>query len=295
MSGEPGAAPGLVVSVVVPCRNGARTIGRQLDGLRAQQPGVPWEVVLVDNGSTDGSADLARTAAGSLPLRVVEAPQCHSAGEVRNVGADVAEGTYLAFCDADDVVAPGWLSALLDLAGPGRLVAGRFDVDVEDDGSARLQARPVPQQAGLQRASYGPGLPFAAAGNLAVHRAAFQRLDGFDPRVRWLEDTDLCWRAQLAGYELVYQPHALVHLGLRRGLAANARQGWQYGRARTVLERRYAGLPPVRPPQADRSTVAERTSSGSGPTEQPRPSLEQRAWRLGWLAGRWTQRLRREP
>src|SRR5688500_9296124 len=97
-------------SVVVPVRDGAATIGEQLAALAQQDFPGSWEVVVADNGSRDGTADVVRSFRDRLPgLRLVDASARPGASHARNAGAAAATGEVLAFCDADDVVDPGWL------------------------------------------------------------------------------------------------------------------------------------------------------------------------------------------
>src|SRR6266545_10527 len=101
------------LSVVVPCFNSAKTIAIQLEALANQTWSEPWEVIVADNGSTDSSVAIAESYKKRLPhLRIVDASDRRGAGHARNVGAAAAAGDLLAFCDADDEVAPGWLSAM---------------------------------------------------------------------------------------------------------------------------------------------------------------------------------------
>ena len=101
-----------MISVVIPVRDGAATIGDQLEALGQQTYQGEWEIVIADNGSTDGTAELAERS-WSHPraaLRVVDASSRPGSSFARNRGAIEAAGDFLAFCDADDIVAPGWLT-----------------------------------------------------------------------------------------------------------------------------------------------------------------------------------------
>src|SRR6188472_1419817 len=102
----------VVVSVIVPCRNGARHLPRLLASLVDQAIPERAEIIVVDNGSTDGSQRIARHATGRIPVRTIEATERASAAYARNVGADSARGFKLIFVDADDEVAPGYVAAI---------------------------------------------------------------------------------------------------------------------------------------------------------------------------------------
>jgi hypothetical protein len=175
-----------------------------------------------------------------LPLRVVDASGIAGAGPARNAGVQQARGEWIGFCDADDEVADGWLAAMCAALAKHPFVAGRFEGQRLN--SARtLRSRALDQQTGLQRCSRVVGLPHAGAGNLGIHRSVFLAVGGFDPAVRYLQDTELCWRVQLAGYPLVFVPELVVHVRLRSTLRGMYRQGRNYGASQASLERRYAG------------------------------------------------------
>jgi glycosyltransferase involved in cell wall biosynthesis len=151
-----------LVSVVIPARNARRTLGAQLEALRAQDYAGPWELVVADNGSTDGTADLASAWAHTLPLRVVDASLRRGASFARNRGWRSALGDLMAFCDADDVVSSGWLSRLTEAAEEADLVGGPYEF-------RRLNA--IQGQPWWDGASLPVGLnflPFMVGGNLAV-------------------------------------------------------------------------------------------------------------------------------
>src|SRR5204862_175427 len=85
-----------LVSVLIPVRNAARLLPDQLNALAAQDYDGPWEVVVADNGSSDGSASVARRLAGRLPsLRVVDASGRRGAGPARNAGAAALQALAL--------------------------------------------------------------------------------------------------------------------------------------------------------------------------------------------------------
>jgi GT2 family glycosyltransferase len=283
----------VTVSVVIACRNAGSTLAVQLEALAGQDCPVPWNVVISDNGSSDGSMALAERYATRLPgLIVVDSSQRLGAGHARNVGVQATSAPLLVFCDADDEVAPGWLAALVTALGSESFVAGRFESSRLNDARV-LRSRSLQQDQALQESPFGPGLPHAGAGNLGVRRAAFLSVGGFDPAVGHLEDTDLCWRIQLTGVPLVFCPEAVVHVRLRTSLRTMWAQGRVYGAASALLERRYH-----RPTSAD-STLAQDAARGGtqGPTGsritvtsllallRGQHSLGGLLWTLGWHVG----------
>jgi glycosyltransferase involved in cell wall biosynthesis len=232
-----------LISVVVPVRDAADHLGEQLEALAAQDYRGRWEVVIADNGSTDGSVEVARRGLARLPDgRLVRAPGGSSAARARNAGVAEARGDFLAFCDADDVVDPGWLSALADAARGGDLVAGAVDVEALNAPLPRSWHRVPPRERALAGFRF---LVHASGTNTGVWAEVFRALGGFDERVRAGEDIELSWRAQLASHRLVVAERALAHERLRADLRSLARQHYAYGQAGPDLYRRFrrAGMP----------------------------------------------------
>lgn len=228
------------ISVVIPVLDAAGTLGEQLDALAAQRCDVPWEVVVADNGSADGSGLTVESwlAAQGREGRVVDASDRRGSGHARNAGAASARGDLLAFCDADDVVAPGWLEAVAAAARRGDVVAGRLDVDKLNDPVVRSWYHGPPKDRPIAPHGF---LPFASAGNVAVWSDVFERVGGFDECLRFGGDIDFSWRAQLAGHELVFAPDAVVKRRYPETLRVMARQHYRWGQANALLYRRFRG------------------------------------------------------
>ena len=230
------------VTVVIPARNRADLIGRQLDALAVQTIKDPFEVVVVDNGSTDATSSVASSFADRFEhLLVVSAPDQRGAAHARNVGTIAASGELLAHCDSDDIVHPGWLAALVDAWVPGSLVAGRIQP------MSRLEATP-PQMSAPPRRPRPPlrgFLPFADSANLAIGRRDLDGVGGFDESFRFSSDVELSWRAQLAGVELVDAPEAVVFKRPAPEGWIRFRQYYRWGRSASRLYRIYrpAGMP----------------------------------------------------
>src|SRR5262249_59116491 len=115
------------LSIIIPCFNAEQTIVVQLQALADQQWSHPWEVIVVDNGSTDRTADIVKAWRPSLPsLRLIQAAkERQGPAYARNVGVAAARSDALAFIDADDVVAPGSLAAMGEALELHDFVAGR--------------------------------------------------------------------------------------------------------------------------------------------------------------------------
>jgi glycosyltransferase involved in cell wall biosynthesis len=233
-----------IVSVIVPARNAAATLGRQLDALAAQDHTGPWEVVVVDDGSSDGTAEVAESRRSALPaLRVVRAEGSGGVNRARNIGCRHSRGRLLLFCDADDLVTPGWMSALVRSLETAAAAGGALERRSLNSAAA-LAARPPAAVPGLAD-SFG-FLPYPWGANCAVRREVWERLDGFDPAYTYgSDDVEFFWRAQLSGVALVFVPDAVVFYQLRDRPRDMARQYFRYGRSHGMLYRRFAaaGMP----------------------------------------------------
>jgi GT2 family glycosyltransferase len=227
-------------SVILCVRNGETTVADQVAALSTQDYPGPWELVIVDNGSTDASVSVARASwtHPSADLRVVTAMDRAGLAYARNVGVQAATGSVVVFCDADDVADPGWLGALMQAMRSADLAGGHLDVDQLNPTYAASWRGGSPTQEGL-RPVHG-NLPHAVGANMAVRRDRFLAVGGCDEQFSICsDDVDLCWRLQEAGDVLVYAPDAVMHYRLRARLRDAMRQQWQYGRAEGALKQKH--------------------------------------------------------
>jgi hypothetical protein len=192
-----------VISVILPVRNGMPWLEIQLRALADQRCPEPWEVVVADNGSDDGSREFAEAwSIDHQAFRVVDASALDGAPAARNVGVRAARGDLLAFCDADDIVGEGWLAACVQGLEHADVVAGTFDF-WSLNGTRESPAAP----AAIRQLGF---LPAGLGANLAVRRPAFEEVCGFNEELLLGEDIDLCWRLQLRGFRFVISPDAIV-------------------------------------------------------------------------------------
>ena len=230
--------------------NGEPTLGDQLDALLVQDATVDWEIVVVDNGSTDGSRELIeRYAARHSLIRSADASDRAGLSHARNIGARAATGRSIAFCDQDDQVAAGWLAAMTLGLREHELVAGRLEHDLlNDPWTAEVRGRPQSEE--LLRYEEG-WPPFAFGCTLGVRADLHERLEGFDEAfAKGAEDADYCWRAHQAGARLVLLEDAVTHYRFRHDLGGVYRQARDYGESEVLLyaKHRPLGLPPARRP-----------------------------------------------
>jgi GT2 family glycosyltransferase len=241
--GPAGAGRAVALSVVIPVRNAAQHLGSQLRSLARQDWSGAWEVIVADNGSSDATRDVAASFAGTLPLlRIVESREGIGHAVAANGGIGAARGEKILFLDADDEVAPGYLAAMADALEHHRLVGARLD-SVTLNAPWSVLSRPASQEDAIDPL-YG-FLPAAAGCSIGVRRSLVQQIGGFDPNLPVCDDIDFCWRALLAGAELVFVPDAVVLYRYRDTLGSIFRQARGYGRAGPLLYRKYRekGMP----------------------------------------------------
>jgi glycosyltransferase involved in cell wall biosynthesis len=230
------------VSVIIPVRNGAETIAEQLDALSRQSYPGAWEVLVADNGSTDRTKTIVEAFEPRLPsLRVVDASDRAGSSYARNCGAAAAEGDFLAFCDADDVVSPDWLASLVAAAPAYDAVTGVQDA--EPLNSPVVQTWRSKRAVGLPRAGY---LPYAPSCNLGVWASVWAETGGFNEEYPQSHDVDWSWRAQLSSHSLGFAPGAVVQYRYRTSVRGIARQAYASGvdSARLYRDFRDKGMRP---------------------------------------------------
>ncbi len=232
-----------LISVIVPARDAEATLPAALDGLADQEYEGSWEVVVADNGSSDGTGAVAERGVADLPGgRVIDAGRRVGAGAARNDGAAASGGELLAFCDADDRPEPGWLAGLAGAWGEADLITGPLRLDRLNSPALGAVSPTPPSDRPMVAHGF---LPFASSSNCGVGRAAFDAVGGFDEDFVTGQDVELSWRLQLAGYKLGFAPDAVVQRRLRDGVSATVRQRLRWGQANARLYSRYAehGMP----------------------------------------------------
>ncbi|HYL04824.1 MAG TPA: glycosyltransferase family A protein [Thermoanaerobaculia bacterium] len=216
------------ISAIVPVYNGRRFLRSALDSVFGQSL-PPCELILVDDGSTDGSLDeVASLAPSGLPVRVLRQANCGQSS-ARNVAARCAGGEYLAFLDQDDLWHPDHLAALIEplLADPaaGWAYSDFDEIDVDGNLVTRAFLRafevhhPKRTITDCVRADLMV-LPSASV----LRRTAFEAVGGFDEALSGYEDDDLFVRFFRSGWEQVFLDRTLVRFRVHDSGSSAARR-----------------------------------------------------------------------
>jgi glucosyl-dolichyl phosphate glucuronosyltransferase len=309
-----------MISVVLATRNRAAVLAPTLEALGGQDPaGCPYEILVVDNGSSDDTARVVAAAVEAgvpiVGLREERPGKSHAL----NAAIARARGDLLAFIDDDVLPAPGWLAAqrraieetgadyvtgrILPLweAPPPRWLSPALygGLSAADGGTERISS-PADGTA-------GPILPMG--GNMAVRRRVLDRIGGWNPdlgalegTLRTGEDHEFGLRMVGAGFRGVYEPAALVHHRVpatRLRLAYFWRWHWDNGAVHAALEQVY---PPAVPHLLDvprylwRQSLSDALSGIRGLLTFDSRRAATAAMRLTWFAGylreRWSARRR---
>ena len=221
-------------SVVICTYNGSHTLRNCLTRLRdVQYP--DYEVVVVDDGSRDNSAAIAR----EFPVRLISTPN-QGLSAARNVGMEAATGEIIVYLDDDAYPDPHWLAYLGDMfrttkhaavGGPNIAPAGDGDVA---ECVVNAPGGPVHVLLTDTEAEHIPGC------NFAVRRKSLQEIGGFDPQFRSAgDDVDVCWRLLQRGWTIGFHPAAVVWHHRRNSVRAYWKQQQGYGKAEALLERKW--------------------------------------------------------
>jgi GT2 family glycosyltransferase len=236
------------LSVILPSHNGAQTIGVQLEALSRQQWSGEWELVVVDNCSTDSTRAIVESYRDRLPsLRIVDAREKSGISYALNRGIEEARGTTIVICNDDDEVAPGWLAAMGEALRHHDLVAGRLEHERHNT-TWTIDVRGRPQADGLPEWGFLPYMPFAFGTTIGVRRELHEAIGGFDEDLYpAAEDMDYSWRLQLAGAEIHFVSEAVTHYRMRGDLRGLWRQAYNYGVGNVLVYKKHRelGLAPV--------------------------------------------------
>ncbi len=226
--------PWPLVSVVVCTHNGQRTLEECL--ARLDKLTYPdYEVIVVNDGSSDASATIARAHDATLIQT-----EHRGLGNARNRGIAVARGEIVAFLDDDAYPDADWLHYVAaQLRAGGHAGVGGPNIPPEDDGFlaecvAAAPGGPIHVLVSDREAEHVPGC------NMAFRRDVLKEVGGFDERFEVAgDDVDLCWRLQKAGRTLAFSAGAVVMHRRRDSIRRYLRQQYGYGKAEALLERKW--------------------------------------------------------
>jgi GT2 family glycosyltransferase len=294
----------LLASVIVVCWNSADVIERCLDQLLAQTY-ENFEIVLVDDGSTDRTVELAERALASGLLTIVSSPLNRGCPHARNLGLKHAKGELIAFIDGDGFATPGWLAQIVAEFEADPTVGGVASTVFMESNPLVLNgaggilnrqgwAADISMNVPYRRAEPVSEVLYPMGCGMAVRRAAVERIGPFDDRMlNYYDDVDYGIRIWRAGYRVVVAADAWVDHGFGHSSGGESTQKQllcEQHRMRVVL---------THFPKATLPRWALHEALATLHASWPRRELKLKAmrWNLAHatstLLGRW--RLRRSP
>src|ERR1051326_6769675 len=247
------AKTAVAVSIIIPALNEERMIGGCLESLAeldlppqqakgglAGCPGIArvrFEVIVVDNGSTDRTLEIAKSFQDRLNLKILEKAGVRISA-LRNLGAHEAQGSIVAFLDADCLAPKSWLEHMVGLApGEGAGVLGAHYLLPQDSSWVGKTWHRYHEAEKAGEVSHVP------AGDLIMRREDFLHLGGFDETIQTNEDYELCERARANGMRVRAVPEiGVVHLGTAQSLRVFFRkQAWHGTHVIKVFLRNVSG------------------------------------------------------
>jgi len=222
------------ISVIVCSYNGERTIRQCLDGLLRLNYRY-YEVIVVDDGSTDGTAEIAQ----QYPFRTIRTEN-RGLSSARNAGLDAATGEIVAYIDDDAYPDPDWLKYLAmafrttDHAGVGGPNIPPPGDGLIADCVAVAPGGPTHVLVSDREAEHIPGC------NMAFRKSCLESVGGFDAKFRVAgDDVDVCWRLQEREWSLGFSPAAVVWHRRRNSVKSYWKQQKGYGKAEALLEAKW--------------------------------------------------------
>jgi GT2 family glycosyltransferase len=245
------------VSVIICTRDRAPAVGRSLESLAAAafaSPDITVDLVIVDNGSTDGTREVLQrwTTSHNLATTIVDEPSPGLA-RARNAALRLVKGEIIAMTDDDCVMARDYFTRVVAAhsAVEPSIIGGRVELGDPLD-------LPITIKTGLEKVVYKLGRKpggFVMGANLTMHRAVVDKVGMFDERFGAgapyvaAEDTDYILRASLAGFPVVYDPSfAVEHFHGRRAPEDGRRlqQGYCFGDGALYAKHMFGSLIPLK-------------------------------------------------
>lgn len=243
-SGPVARSPGVAtVAVVIPVGGPDTALGAQVRRVLDQScPGLVEVVLSLNTADLGHQAEVSDLVAeiADRRVRLVDSSGRRGAAHARNVGMRSTTASRVAFCDSDDLVHDGWLAPLVGALDEYDAVSGHV-IDVFPDGRGASWHPPATPNA----LPLFLGRPYLLTGTLAVRRAAFEEVGGFDESLTRCEDIALSWLLQDHGLRIGYIPESVIDYRHRPGMRAMLKQHYLYGVGMSEVLRKY-GTPHLR-------------------------------------------------
>ncbi len=275
------------VSVILAVRNGEPFLRKQLEALERQDCSLPWEVIVVDNGSTDASARTAREFEARLPnFQLLYEPHPGKSCAL-NLGMAAARGSQYVFVDGDDEADAEYVEKMAEALDEFDVVGGFIETTTLNPPCARVDM--VTNDEVPIYHDFRPGLPGCVTG---MRAAMCEQVGPYDETLVLGEDVDYTWRASALGASFGRQPAAIMHVRRPANSRAAFRKSRSYAHAAVWIYERYRseGLQrrSLRKAVGPLRWALVAAWRDGGPTQPWKLS-----WQLGTILGRAEESVRR--
>lgn len=228
------------ISIVIPCFNEAENIGKCIDSVKMQQYNSQFEIIAVDNGSTDDTVKIIKDKG-----IILEHAERKGPAPAKNEGIKKAKGDIIVFIDADCIAHPVWLKNIVEPFRNSEIgcVAGEI---VACEPKTRIEHFLIKKKHLSQSVNINHTfLSYAATANAAYRKEIFEKVGLFDEALFTGEDADMSWRMQLeTNYKVRYSPEALVYHPHETSLKALYKQKKRHAYGGVALYKKYKNLWP---------------------------------------------------
>lgn len=222
----------LLISIIIPAYNAQTTITKTLEACLSQNCPYEYEIIVVDDGSTDSTADIVK----SYPVRHIYQKNAGPA-KARNTGWKASTGEIVCFTDSDCIPHLNWVSTLIGGFDSGEIgaVAGSYEIANKES----LLAQCIHEEIKYRHARFGHYIRAFGSYNIAIRRDVLEQVHGFDESYRTAsgEDNDLSYKILKAGYKIAFRGDALVAHHHTERLWKYLKEQYRHGYWRTRLYR----------------------------------------------------------
>lgn len=278
-------APTVRLSVILAVRNGGQYLAQQLESLVTQGYEHPWEIIVVDNASSDDTAIVARSFQARFERLTVISENRAGKSHALNTGSDVAQGELIVLVDADDEAAPGYIASMARALEQFEMVSAHIDMTYFNPWDLG-EKRPSDQMI-----TYLDYRPYIMGAILGVRASTWRRIGNFDTTLSSAEDVDFTWRASEMGVTMAMAPGALMRYRRPRTAGQNFRKARSYGRAHVALFVLHREL--GQPRKRIRPELRHLKDALSELVHRQDHWQWRAAWNVGLVAGRLEESLRR--
>jgi cellulose synthase/poly-beta-1,6-N-acetylglucosamine synthase-like glycosyltransferase len=196
-----------MISIIVPSHNAAQSITACVTALCQQETAVPYEIIVVADGCTDATAQLAEAAGARVLQQAQQGPAA-----ARNVGLHAAQGDIICFTDADCVPRPDWLAAMIAPLQADPEVVGVKGIYATCQKELTARFVQLEYEDKYDRLLRFDHISFMDSYSAACRRQVLLEIGGFDEHFKTasVEDRELSYRLAAQGHKMVFQPRAVV-------------------------------------------------------------------------------------